>query len=52
MLGAGTPHMRIQRCVCANAGWYTLPLLPPRHIFPYGLGALPAEEIIGVGAPA
>lgn len=36
---------RANRIVCGNAGWYTMPDIPPKHRFPYGLGGFPAELI-------
>lgn len=43
--------LRVRRCVCANAGWYTMPTLPARHAFPYGLKGLP-QELLDVGSTA
>lgn len=36
------PESRMQKAICANAGWYTV---PDRNVnFPYGLGLSPATE--------
>ena len=45
--GASPPPHRVGRCVCANAGWYSMPTLPPAHAFPYGLGGLPRSTAAG-----
>lgn len=36
-------HCRLVTCVCANAGWYTFPLMDSPHPFPYSLRRVPAR---------
>lgn len=49
LLLAGAGQLRVKCCVCANAGWYTMPHVPAQHRFPYGLRHLPAD-LLGTGA--
>ena len=38
------PESQMQKAICANAGWYTVP--DPAIQFPYGTGQSPANELL------
>lgn len=48
--GGVVPALRVHRCICANAGWYTMPT--SKHKFPYGLSGLPGALLGGLGCGA
>eukprot|EP00658_Telonema_sp_P-2_P060983 TRINITY_DN49755_c0_g1_i1.p1 TRINITY_DN49755_c0_g1~~TRINITY_DN49755_c0_g1_i1.p1 ORF type:complete len:334 (-),score=78.95 TRINITY_DN49755_c0_g1_i1:252-1253(-) len=53
-MGAAAVHglvapLRVSRCISANAGWYTMPEIPPVYRLPYGMLGFP-PELVGGGA--